>query len=945
MSPNRLRSLSLVISLLLLYTHAVSGACLATCDCHVTNNRSYVTCTDQSLNGLPKEWNMTAFSVDLQKNQISRLADVFHVLTDVEVVDLSSNNIQFVISVDFKLNRLLRTLNISNNNISFLGDNAFINIPKLQVLSLENNTLTTTLLTSAIFNGLADLRVLNLRRNALTSLPSDVFNPLSSLETLYLGYNHIKTITAASFLNVPKLTALYISHNLITNFNGSDIFSSSNVLQTLDLSHNKIEMLSNLTLPFVQHFDVSGNRLTDINNELFQDMKNLTVLNMNKNLLASIELPVFSKLHQLDLLSMSDQPDLKYLGHQTFKGLGNVHTLVLSHNPNLSFIHTELFNELATVSIIDLSFNNIKQLHNDTFSENSELVSLDLQGNSFTCDCSIDWILEDLQSNASIILYPEHLQCTMPTSGLSEPMLNLDIDSITCSSVIIVNYSSEASLQIGQSAILKCEAISDPSPEIIWITPRNNVLSYHDFHPFITLDNSTPFNYLVYNSSQDVQEKRSYYSVGESEQGRVLILQDGSLYIDYVLRSDAGNYKCIAKNPRNSTEVTIAVSLDYAVMKAVYVWSLVVGFSSAGSFFLLNLIYSLTLAAIRRCISQRRRERIAHAVETMDQYRAHQLNRIKENYTNQVGRIRDQYNYQLGRLREHQQHQMERMGRMRDGASQRMDKLRENYNNQLGKLKDYSSNQLVQLREKYNSQVDKIKDYGSVKLDRIHEKYKLKQQHVIKMLEMMNLDSCRTVLDSECIRAESMILQSDGFPNDISLQSPIDSMSISDSEYLTATSSESSIYTSQQNINLEDEDSQLTPMNPFNEDDQLNSPTLHCDLNAKTPDSVYYEIGDTEPSCSISSSFIRHHSRKKRYKQADRASRDEADLLCRLDCDTEQQYPSTSVVEIAINQSPDTATQESELELDQTLVSGELLELCVDLYGGQDDWEIKETIV
>jgi hypothetical protein len=207
----------------------------------------------------------------------------------------------------------------------------------------------------------------------------------------------------------------------------------------------------------------------------------------------------------------------------------------------------------------------------------------------------------------------------------------------------------------------------------------------------------------------------------------------------------------------------------------------------------------------------------------MDQYKTAHLARIKENYNHQVGRIRDQYNFQLGRLREHHQNQVGRMGRMREGASQRVEKLKDNYNNQLGKLKDYSSSQLLQLREKYNSQVDKIKDYGNDKLDRIHEKYKLKQQHVIKLIEMMNLDSCRTVFESECVRTESMILHSDLFPADVPLHSRSGSLSTSDSEYVTASSSESSsIYSSKQNIDQDGENvkseidsDQSCPINPY----------------------------------------------------------------------------------------------------------------------------------
>lgn len=819
---------------------------------------------------------MSVDYLSFNENEVSSLANVFQVLTTVTEVDLCNNKITSVNTDDFKYNPRLRSLNLSNNNISHLSDDAFKNVPNLDVLNLANNQITS--LNSAIFQSLHKLQELHLNENNLAILPEDIFEGLNETKEMDLSGNDLQQIPVDIFSKLLHLEKLNVTNNFIINIINNSIITINNSLRTLDVSNNMLEVFPYLQSSSLQILDLSGNRLQRFKRDHFSSLPNLTELNLNRNAITFIDTPVFSHLGSLQILRMTNLPNLTYLGPQSFEGLNSLEQLYLSHNPKLSFVHRDLFAVLHSISIIDLSFTAISQLYKSTVSTNVHLSSLYLQGNVLVCDCAIDWIVKNMNSNESLF-NQQSLECVSKTSGERSLLATVDTSTLPCSSVDIANFSGDSTFRIGQSAVIKCQALSDPSPEITWITPRNKILYYQMF-PDMEKVMKYQYDYDINLYNLQWEEKPSYTSVHESQPGRMSVLPDGSLYIDYVMRTDAGQFRCIARNPRNSTEVTVNVILDYAVIKdVVYVWSLIVGFSCAGAFFLLNLTYSLTLAGIRRCISQRRRERIKHMIETMDTYKSNQLARIKENYTSQVGRIRDQYHYQLGRLREHHQSQVERMGRMREGASQRVDKLKENYNNQLSRLKEYSSSQLEQLREKYNSQVDKIKDFGHDKMDRIHEKYKLKQQHVIKLFEMMNLDNCRTVLDSECTRAESMILQSEGFPEDLPLHSPLDSLSISDSEYMTATSSESSQYSSRQNVHTEGAEHMS-----LNEADRLSFETPsedpHLFINAEDG-MAFYEVEAETPSTS--QQHVKLRRKKRRHNRGDQVTQEEGVTLCSME--------------------------------------------------------------
>lgn len=886
-------------------------SCPAPCQCHVTEQTSHVTCANQSLTSIPDGLPGNVTWLDLSGNQISSLTDVFHTFTQLQTLDLSFNKITTFNFTDLSSNSNLQALDLSYNNISSITGTNITDIPNVQVLNLSYNSLSSV--DGAIFSGLTSLRELNLSRNSITKILSDTFHRTNGLEVLDLSGNTIREIPTALFSPLASLTTVVLRENRIREFDTSSIFGNEagNSLMHLDMSYNDLTNLSLNTVPDLKTLNVGWNLIEYLNKTMFKQLENLTSLVLDGNPMSAIHSEVFASLTTLKTMSISFMSNLTYLSKNAFQGLDNIEILELHNNPRLSFIHKELFTNLPSINSVVLSYNNMSSLFNGTFSlTDGVLQKLDVQGNRFICDCAIEWLIEELMSNLSVIQHQDKLQCFSRALNQTVPMLGFDVEQLHCTEVSIVNHTSDSAFRIGSSAILTCRAESDPSPEITWITPRKHILNYHDYYhselEYIPLSDT-----LAHLNSSQTLDKTTYYPENESRPDRIRILKDGTLYIDFVMRGDAGPYKCIAKNPRNSTEVVIEVSLDYSAMTDIQIWSLIIGFSSAGSFFLLNLIYSLTLAAIRRCISQRRRERIRHMIETMDHYKTSQLSRIKENYNHQVGRIRDQYHYQLGRLRESHQNQMSRMGRMREGASQRVDKLKENYNNQLGRLKEYSSSQLVQLREKYNSQVDKIKDYGNIKLERLHEKYKLKQQHVIRLLDMMNLDKCRTVFESECVRTESMILKSDVFNAEVPLHSPIDSVSVSDSEYMTATSTESSKYSSQRNINQaldDDSDNDLSPMNPFIPEDST-AVDIDSTEASEIGETSFMTVSETldpefviqDAQLSIENSGLpdetyspkKHVHRRSKHKHSCKSKRRHAEKEAKTREETEQLYADT----------------------------------------------------
>ena len=728
------------------------------------------------------------------------VSDSYNILQNDSVhfdLDLSFNYLSTIQQEQFSQLENLQYLNLQHNSIKIVHPNSFASSSNLQGLNLAHNQLET--LSSAVFIGLHHLEMLDLHSNHIDNISNNAFLYTNSLISLDLSHNLIRNLPVSFLENLDKLEVLNLTHNhLITT--DSVLNEDLTSLQSVDLSNNDIKLFSSENLPQLQNLDLSWNNLSSLETNDFLNVSEVKLLKLDGNPVDNITTPVFHHLVSLETLSLSQMPKLYYLSATAFEGLHNLKLLNLSHNLHMSFIHQNIFMPLQSLMQLDLSFNNITRLSNSTI-QTDKITSLDLRGNSFSCDCSIEWLVKELQSNDSIVIDKNDIVCFVPNSNVSVSLHNINANELYCSEGTIVNFTETLSAKLGQPVTLTCETVSSPEAEIVWITPRRKVLQYLNYNPYSLRSQNEEITVMdpisqaeFYETQLWYAQVQSYNTALEDHPDRIVILPDGSLYIHFVLRSDAGHYTCVVQTPLNSTSATIQFTLDYQIVYEVKIWSIIVGFICAASFFLLNLTVSLVSAGVRKCVSQRRREQICHIMENMDQYKTARLARIKENYNTQVGRIRDQYNFQLGRLREHHHN---KMGRIREGASQKVERMRENYNNQLGKLKDYSSNQLVQIREKYNNQILRIKDYGSDKFDKLHEKYKLKQQHMIRLLETMNLDSCKTVFDTECVRTESMILHSDiltGDVTDVPIHIPLDSESVSESEYVTATNSKASSY-------------------------------------------------------------------------------------------------------------------------------------------------------
>ncbi|XP_066267700.1 malignant fibrous histiocytoma-amplified sequence 1 homolog [Branchiostoma lanceolatum] len=190
-----------------------------------------------------------------------------------------------------------------------------------------------------------------------------------TIRSLKLSYCQLASIPQ-SLVNLKDLAVLDLSHNNLTTLQAVP-FHSLPCLKSLNISHNSIQVLANVTtLASVKNFDVSYNNIEEIPYEILE-MENLEVFSCNHNKIVRWLQPSTGPKRETEssLVFLNLSNNLLHELPWCVKELRNISELNLSHNKigeNVSETMetvqlAELF-YLPLVSSLMLGNNNIKSL-------------------------------------------------------------------------------------------------------------------------------------------------------------------------------------------------------------------------------------------------------------------------------------------------------------------------------------------------------------------------------------------------------------------------------------------------------------------------------------------------------------------------------------------------------------------------------------------------------
>ena len=292
------------------------------------------------------------------------------------------------------------------------------------------------------------------------------------------------------------------------------------------------------------------------------------VLAFQNNAITALRSGAFRGLHSLRELYLQEN-SITSIEAGAFTGLFNLSTLSINYNA-ITYIASEAFVGLHKLRALRLAGNNLTSISKGAFRNLSHGIRIELDNNPWKCDCGIKW-LQYLLHTGDIARdqFGQYLlvSCNTPAVHASKQLIDIPPRDLVCPPEIQTD-TVELYLEVrnGNRIEMVCPAIGDPSPDFFW--------------------SSTAHQKII--PTNDIQHDLN-----------------GTLTIEHVAESDAGNYTCTVTNSAGSDRIMYQLRIVQSTTPDIILpLSIVIGG------LLLIIIGILTWIVIRLCWRHRaKRER------------------------------------------------------------------------------------------------------------------------------------------------------------------------------------------------------------------------------------------------------------------------------------------------------------------------------------------------
>ncbi|XP_006891566.1 PREDICTED: leucine-rich repeat-containing protein 70 [Elephantulus edwardii] len=405
-----LRLFLLVTCCLILIFHKEILGCSSVC--HLCTGRQ-INCRNLGLSSIPKNFPESTIFLYLTGNNISYISEnEFARLYSLVALYLDNSSIVYVYPKAFVELKHLYFLYLNDNFIKRLDPGMFEGLSNLRNLYLQSNQVS--FVPRGVFNDLVSVRYLNLQKNRLSVLGSSTFAGMIALQILDLSNNKIFRISDTSFQHLANLSCLHLEANNLTKV-PSNAFGILRSLKRLSLSHNRIEAIH----PFA---------FKGLVNLEYLFLKNARIRNVTKN--------GFGGIDNLKYLILSHN-NLENLNSDMFNVLKNLTYLQLDNNRIITIDNGTFANMGASLKILNLSFNNLTDLHPRVLKPLSSLVRLQANFNPWECNCKLLGLRDWLASSAITL----NIFCQNPPSLRGRALHYIKWTDVTNCSVLLTNRS------------------------------------------------------------------------------------------------------------------------------------------------------------------------------------------------------------------------------------------------------------------------------------------------------------------------------------------------------------------------------------------------------------------------------------------------------------------------------------------------------------------------
>ncbi|XP_064097880.1 chondroadherin-like [Macrobrachium nipponense] len=297
------------------------------------------------------------------------------------------------------LGNSLRELVLDNDELEEVPTDSLSYLGALETLHLSSNQIQKV--PNYAFGKLENLQELRLGRNNISRVDSLAFgNCCRELKMLDLSSNILRSVPTESFFNLANLTVLKLDGNKIEGI-GEEAFSGLTQLNTLDLENNLISTVEDNAFrkSWVQNLVLTKNLLEGLNNFSFVGLENATQwIDLSHNNFSSIPAQTLKNLTRLRHLDLSHNK-LSRLEDGSFSKFGPHLRYIELNNNKLQDISPKALQELESVEFLMLAHNNLTKLPRSTVQGIINTVFMfDLSDNPLICGCQLQWLKEWLDS-------------------------------------------------------------------------------------------------------------------------------------------------------------------------------------------------------------------------------------------------------------------------------------------------------------------------------------------------------------------------------------------------------------------------------------------------------------------------------------------------------------------------------------------------------------------
>lgn len=304
-------------------------------------------------------------TIDLSGNSLKVIGELdFARLPKLRVLLLAHNQIDEVSEMSFHNSTQLQIINLSYNKLERLEDRTFEGLIRIEILNLEGNLLTD--LPESIFehSRVHMIENINLSKNKFEKAPLKTLqHQYFFVSSVDLSHNKLKDIPAddSIMVNIKKLD---LSFNPLTEQAIINVLSEPKTVRSLNLAGTGIENLVQLETPFLNSLNLSYNNITNLDKKVFarttlletldisrnkiEDLtnmskiwpmfKNIQSLNMSVNPIINISENDLNGLLTLKVLSIHDLNQCVRVEKNAFKNLRNLSYLEAYNYPKLGYI-------------------------------------------------------------------------------------------------------------------------------------------------------------------------------------------------------------------------------------------------------------------------------------------------------------------------------------------------------------------------------------------------------------------------------------------------------------------------------------------------------------------------------------------------------------------------------------------------------------------------------